>query len=136
MTTLVDQALAMYSKGEYTKLRAFKKTKKKSWMLLGINAEMEARVMEEPTLSPAQTQAIKTAKLKFDRANLKVIKYVPREIHAIKGESSFATMAQMSAIREQEKFRADPRFPIFQMRQRYARLQEIFKGPAGKPLFE
>lgn len=67
--------------------------------------------------------------------NLRILKYTPRSIHQIKGEASHGTMAQISAIREQEKMRADPRFPFMQTMQRFKKLKEILKGPPYLPIF-
>ena len=39
----------------------------------------------------------------LDRADLRVLKYVPREIHALKGQSSHNVIAHISAIQEKEK---------------------------------
>lgn len=67
--------------------------------------------------------------------NLSILKYTSRVIHQIKGESSHNAIAQMSAIQEQEKLRADPRFPLFQAMQRHKRYKAIFDGAPYQPMF-
>jgi hypothetical protein len=160
--TLAEQAQQMFERGQYAELRAFKKAKKKSWAALGLNNEMESRVMDAPInvegtvtgrLSPSEPEMqeivskggrgsakrpgalSKRRLLRLANANLKVLRYRPREIHAIMGQASHTLMAHIASIKEQEKFRADPRFPIFQMTQRAKRYRAIFAGPAGKPIF-
>ena len=67
--------------------------------------------------------------------NLSTIKYTPRVVHNIMGEVSHPIIAQMAQIQEQEKFRADPRVPLFQMMERKKRYQKIFNGPGYGPIF-
>ena len=149
--TLVDQALAMYSAGEYEKLRAFKKAKKKSWSTLGFNAEMENRVMglapnhlnlESSPPAPvderilARDRAMSKRRLqKFAEANLRLLKYRPREIHAIMGNASHSVIAHIASIKEQEKLRTDPRFPLYQAMQRHKRYKAVFAGKPYGPIF-
>jgi hypothetical protein len=144
--TLYDQAMMMYQRQDYAKLRAFKKAKKKSWAALGINAEMEARIY-----APIKVKGTVTGRLSHSEPEMQEIKpkpersleldytgilgYVPREIHALKGTTSHPTIALMAAVREQEKFRADPRFPLMQAVQRQKRYQAIFNGPPYQPIF-
>ena len=73
--------------------------------------------------------------LRLDDVDLTLIKYVPREIHAVKGTSSHSTMAHMASVIEQEKFRSDPRFPLFQLTQRRKRLRAIINGAPYGPIF-
>lgn len=91
--------------------------------------------MTEPMTTVESTVTGRLKPLSLDNVNLKVLNYTPREIHAIKGHSSHPTMALISSIKEQEKFRADPRFPIMQMNRRQQRYAAIFSGPAGQPIF-
>jgi len=67
--------------------------------------------------------------------NLRMIRYTPRTIHQFMGETSHDTIAQMSAIKEQEKFRADPRFPFYQATERFKRLKKIVTGQPYQPMF-
>jgi hypothetical protein len=68
--------------------------------------------------------------------NFGLIEYVPRLIHNLMGETSHPVIAQIAQIREQEKLRADPRFPLFQMMERNKRYQKIFNGPGYGPIFK
>lgn len=88
----------------------------------------------DPTIQ-MEIQKRQKGRAAFAATNLQIIKYVPREIHAIKGQSSREVLALMAMIREQEKFRSDPRFPIFQMQQRNARYKAIFQGIPFRPMF-
>jgi len=137
-TTLSDQAVTMYQRQEYAKLQAFKKAKKKSWSALGINAEMEARIMAPINVKGTVTGRL-PPKSKPERSleidYTGILRYVPREIHAVMGTVSHAVMAQISAIREQEKFRADPRFPLMQAIERQKRYHAIFRGKPYQPMF-
>ena len=63
------------------------------------------------------------------------IDYTPREIHAVKGQSSHGTIAIMAEVVTQEKLRADPRFPIYQMVERKKRYDAIFRGKPYLPIF-
>ena len=184
--TLANLARAMYMAGEYEKLRAFKKTKKKSWPVLGFNFkevnlikglapnnlnlhipfQVEGTVTgRSPSVPETQelpakevldtegaTDKIVVSKggrgsakkpvalskrrlLRLANANLRVLRYRGREMHALMGQTSHPVIAQMASIREQEKFRADPRFPLFQVMQRHRRYTAIFKGPTGRAIF-
>lgn len=161
MTTLAEKALVMYQQHEYDKLKTFKKDRKKSWTALGIDAEMLAHILDCHTSNaemPAHTvvenkpcgneaevvlvdEVVKSKAmskrrlLRLINVNLKVLKYRSRSIHGIMGETSHNTLALLSEILEQEKFRKDPRFPLFQVMQRYKRFQAIFKRPPYGPIF-
>lgn len=124
--TLSDLAMEMYQRQAYKTLKLFKKAKKKSWAALGINAEMEARIMKGG-------DAIYGAERL--PANLSNIRYMPREIHILKAQTSHNVIAHVASIREQEKFRADPRFPLFQIVQSVKRYKEIFAGRPYLPIF-
>lgn len=166
--TLADQARVLYSNGLFDELRAFKKDKKKSWSALGINAEMEARIMAPPPMDMRGTaktenqmkmmkaaitpinnggtvtgrfpkeekpKPLTYAQKRFVAADISVLRYVPREIHAVKGISSHGTIAIMNQVATQEKFRADPRFPLFQAVQQQKRYHAIFRGTPYQPIF-
>lgn len=66
---------------------------------------------------------------------LTIIKYKFRQIHVIKGTTSHPVIAQIAMIQRHEKFRADPRFPIFQMKQSIKRYKDIFTQPPYRPIF-
>lgn len=158
--TLYDQAMTMYQRQDYVKLLAFKKLKKKSWAALGINAEMEARIMNNAATiaNPFKVEGTVTGRLpaqvnenfpsptgrspmlppkfwRLDRDMPKLLKYKPRDIHVVMAETSHGTLAQIFQIAIQEKFRADPRFPLYQMVQRAKRYKEIFTGRPYLPIF-
>lgn len=85
---------------------------------------------------PVQKKAMsKRRLLRLANTDLRLLRYTPQQIHAIKGETSHGTIAQISAIREQEKFRADPRFPLMRAMKRIKRYKEIFAGLPYKPIF-
>lgn len=124
--TISEQAMEMYQRKAYKTLKLFKKAKKKSWSVLGINPEMEALIMKGG-------DTIYGNKGTFDLQNILIYKH--REIDAVLGTVSYPTMAQISGIERHEKFRADPRFPLMQKMQQMKRLREILAGPAGLPIF-
>ncbi len=152
--TLYDQAMTMYQRQEYAKLRAFKTAKKKSWTALGINAEMEDRIM-----APINVRGTVTGRLpvgrgvaktenqrrmdqfyaqgrdRFTAADIGVLDYTPREIHALKGQSSHGTISIVNQVVAQEKLRSDPRFPMFQIVERVKRYKAIFSGKPYQPIF-
>lgn len=137
--SIVDQARAMYVAGDYLELRAFKKAKKKSWSVLGFNRATEDRILRVSnhkdyiTETQSKVRARQRGRALF--AEFPFIDYVPRMIHAIKGTTSHSVIGLMAQIKEQEKFRADPRFPIYQMVERGKRYAAIFKGIPYKPIF-
>ncbi len=154
--TMSDVAMEMYQRKAYDTLKLFKKTKKKSWAALGINPKMEALIMKGgdalygrnaggvvlddlPSITPINVKGTVTGRLPPKRSleldYTGILKYVPREIHAIKGISSHGTISIVNQVVHQEKFREDPRFPLMQMMQRTKRLREIIAGPAGLPIF-
>lgn len=148
--TLSEQAMEMYQRKQYDKLRAFKKAKKRSWFALGINTEMQSRIKKiKGTVSgrlPAQVNSnfppstgrnpmLPSQSWRLDKDMPRVLKYVSRQIHQIMGEVSHPILAHISEIREQEKFRGDPRFPLFQIVQRIKRYKEIFAGRPYLPIF-
>ncbi len=159
--TLSEQAMEMYQRQAYNTLKLFKKTKKKSWAALGINPKMEALIMKggdtiygndprvtivnepitvEGTISGRLPKEKKTKPLtypqqRFVAADISVVKYAPREIHALKGTSSHGTISIVNQVVYQEKFRADPRFSLFQIMERVKRYKAIFAGPPYQPIF-
>ena len=68
-------------------------------------------------------------------SNLRIISYMPRLLHLLMGTTSHGTMAHMASIIEQEKLRADPRFPLMQMVQRNKRYKAIFDGTPYQDIF-
>lgn len=137
--SIVDQARAMYVAGDYAKLCAFKKAKKKSWSVLGFDQAAEDRILKTihsvDNLESIQSKVRARQHGRALFAKFSFIDYVPRMIHAIKGTTSHPVIGRMAEIREQEKFRADPRFPIYQMVERGKRYAAIFKGIPYKPIF-
>lgn len=86
--------------------------------------------------SPTEQSSVMPPKYwRLDRDLVTMLKYRPRQIHQIMGEVSHHILAHISEIREQEKFRADLRFPLFQIMQRRKRYAAIFKGPPYLPIF-
>ena len=88
-------------------------------------------VCTDKIVSSGGQEHAKSEQLKAIQENLKpltTIKYTYRMIHQIMGESSHNVIAQHAAIVEQERFRADPRFPLFMAMQRNKRYQAIFNG--------
>ncbi len=94
---------------------------------------MTAPYTEEPTRALLPTTPVQ--KLNPRLANISQIRYTPRLIHLLMSTASHGVMVIMGEIREQEKLRADPRFPLMQTMQRHKRYQAIFSGPTGKPIF-
>lgn len=93
-------------------------------------------VIDKGGRGSAKNTAKKTiGQRRFDLFNLRTLIYTPRVIHQIMGESSHNTMAHHSAIVEQEKFRADPRFSLFEAMKRNKRYQDIFNGIPYRPIF-
>lgn len=156
--TLKTMAMQLYQRQAFKSLKLFKKHKKKSWAALGINPKMEALIMKggdtiygtnpttiitddinvEGTLTgrlPPEKPAVTFATRRFDAADVSVLRYTPREIHRIKGQSSHGTIAVMAQVVHQEKFRADVRFPLFQIMERVKRYKAIFAGPPYQPIF-
>jgi hypothetical protein len=70
-----------------------------------------------------------------EHIDLRVLKYVPRVIHEIKGETSHNIMAHMALILRQEVFRADIRFPHFQRMERFKRMKKIMASTPYQPIF-
>ncbi len=132
--TLSTQAMQLYQRQAYESLKLLKKQKKKSWAALGINAEMEARIMAFTKVKGTVSGRLPPKRnLKLDLNN--TINYVPREIHALKGTSSHGTIAIVNQVVFQEKFRTDPRFSLFQIMERVKRYKAIFAGAPFKPIF-
>lgn len=72
---------------------------------------------------------------RFVQTDINVIKYTFRQIHSIKGTTSHPVIAQIAMIQRHEKFRVDPRFPLFQMMQQTKRYKAIFAGQPYLPIF-
>lgn len=92
-----------------------------------VNQEFPSPTGRSPILPPKNWR--------LDKDMPRLLVYVARSIHQIKGEVSHQILALISEIREQEKFRADPRFPLFQTMKRIKRYKEIFAGPRYLPIF-
>lgn len=92
-----------------------------------VNQEFPSPTGRSPILPPKYWR--------LDKDMPRLLVYVARTIHQIKGQVSYHILAHISEIREQEKFRADPRFPLFQIVQRHKRYAAIFKGPPYLPIF-
>lgn len=148
--TLKTMAMEMYQRKAYNTLKLFKARKKKSWAVLGINPKMKALIMKgaETILTdditvkgtitgrlPKESKPVTYATQRFVGADLSVLQYTPRDIHQLKGQSSHGSIAIVNQVVHQEKFRADVRFPLFQIMQSVKRYKAIFAGTPYKEIF-